>query len=990
MRRSISLFVPLLLLLLPASCRRAGPDSKDADARTGERREGLHELFEIGEREHEEELGENGEEGEEEAGGAKWWWLQRTYPTGKLPDKAYSRALSTWRGLPRRGGASRPLVPAPPPGPDPAPPPDPESAQWISLGPAPLDNSKGLPGYTSPNHSPSAGRVTAVAVDPSSPSTLYVGYAMGGVWKSTDSGQSWTPVMDDQPSLAVGAIAIDPAAPGTVYVGTGDPALFAGYAGKGIFKSTDGGKTWAAIGGDQFEGVAIAGLVVDGGDLYVAAGFAEAGRGNYCTALYDGAPGQGLYRSSDGGKNWSLLRKGTMVDLQVDTRVTPRRIFVSDVYTGIFRSDDGGQSWDSPAGLPDDVFNSWVREKTALSPDDPSLVYIAVGVPTSGIVYRSIDGGATFAPIPGAPEYCEGNCYYDNSVLVDPGDPNALWLGGSRCGVWRGSAVDSNAPAWSNVSLPNHDCGTNNSKWPSGYVHPDIHVLVADPTNPKIVYAGGDGGLARTTDGGATWARLNQGVGTVQLYGICLDPVDPEIVYGGAQDNGTMRRTGKSNTWTGLTYGDGGQCAIDPKDPLNILVSVQYASVIQSTDGFKSKIQQVFGATPGCAKTMPGCGDRVAFSAPLVGDPSTPGTFYVATHRLWKTTDGGTKASWKAISGDLTGGTGSVKCTYSKQSWTDNDVLTAIGVSRSAPDTIYAGSAGGVLSRTTDGGASWTKISKAPLPTRYASAIAVDPLDSKVVYVAFSGFDATTPQTPGHVFSSKDGGETWAKLDIGVDVPVNALIAHPAGPGLIYAGTDLGVMVSSDSGKTWSVLGEALPNTAVFSLAFHKPGNRLVAGTFGRSAWGMDFTPGTLTASPGMIAFEASAGQADPAAQAITVGNTEVLGSSIDFTVASDAAWLTVDKASGAAAGALGIALQISAKSSAQKAGEYDAHVTITPAAGGQPITVPVHLSVKGSTTPVEEEGGCGCRTAGSSSGSGSAVIALGLAGLLARRRRRG
>ncbi len=917
------------------------------------------------------------------------WFVQRAYPAGEIPEGAYAKAESAWsaipRALPRGATPTKPIGTNPPPGP----PPDPTKAAWDFLGPAPLDVSKGV--YATPNMSPTGGRTSAIAVDPTNSNIVYVGTAMGGVWKSVDGGTTWKPLMDDQPSLAVGSIAIDPASPSTVYVGTGEPAFRAGYGGRGLFKSTDSGATWSKIGGDGFDELTIGRLVLDGGALYLGAAFGNAGRGETCTSVYSGAPGQGAYKSIDGGKTFTLLRAGRTVDLEVDTSVTPRRLYLSDYDTGVHRSIDDGKTWTDPTGIKAFAHG---RAQIAITAADPNVVYVGQGEGSVSRVYRSTDAGQSFAEIDGAPDYCYSQCDYDNSVIADPTDANTVWLGGGLCAVYKTTTGLAAQTDWVNVSLPGNDCGASFANWYKGYVHPDIHAMGFDPKNPGIVYAASDGGLARTKDSGATWERLNEGVGTVQLYGLCVDGTDPDIVYGGAQDNGSFVRTSTAGAWKGVLTGDGGPCAVDSGDPNIVLMTGEGGSVIRSTDGFKKLTPKfVFEPDdPNCkVGTDPGCQDRTGFIAPIAADPSIKGTFYMGTYRLWQSTEGGTEESWKAISKDLTGGPGTVACVGSKGG-KGADVLSTITVAPSSPATIYTGSQGGVISVTANGGSTWTKISKAPLPQRWVSGIAVDPINADTVYAAFSGFDTSTPTTPGHLFVSTDRGATWTKLDTGVDAPIDALVAHPVAQGLLYAGTDLGAMVSTDSGKTFAVLGDSLPNVAVYSLAFQRGSSSLFAGTFGRSAWRMTFTAGALSASPAALMFSHERGTTEPMAQVVTVVNEEIYGSITDFTVASDSTWLTATAAATTLSGPKGADVTAAVVPNTP-VGEYDGKIIVTPTKSGSPVEVAVHFSVKAEPTPTpprkKEGDGCGCRAAGSPADARLGLLGLGALGLLLARRRR-
>lgn len=917
----------------------------------------------------------------------RWWLRQRVYPGTTLPIAAQRKAQKAIKAVPRaRRKAPSPGSPQPPQ--PPAPPP-----AWTFVGPAPVQTTQGS--LVTPNMSPSAGRASAIAVNPQNPQIVYAGFALGGVWKSTNGGDSWTPLMDDQPTLSIGSILLDPNNPEKLWVGTGEPAYYAGYAGQGIFQSTNGGQSFTLLAGAPFDGLAVSRLVLDEqtGDLYAAASFGIRGRGEVCTNTYFDAPGQGLYRSTNGGVDWTLLKAGKIVDVEVDQSVTPRVIHVSDYETGLHRSINGGSSFSQPTGLPQVA----ERIEVGFSPADPTIVYAAFSQGVTSTTYVSHDRGASYAEIPGAPDHCYSQCTYDNAVAVHPTDPDTIYLGGGLCPAWKGTGASTGSPSWSAVSMPNQTCEQGFANWYLGTMHPDIHWITFDPTNPEVVYYATDGGVAKSTDGGATWQRKNDGVGTLQFYAICASPTDATRIVGGTQDNGSMVKTSQSLTWRGLVSGDGGPCAFDAGDAKTILISNFEGSVFRTGNGFGSNgLATVFNADPSsCVPNVDkGCGDRSGFISPLIGDPVTPGVFYVGTYRLWKNDNQGKASGWKPVSDDLTAGQASVPCPDAASFPQFDDVLNAIAVAPSAPSTIYTGSQAGVLQVTTDGGGTWTRIDKAPLPNRWVSGIAVDPADSKVVYVAYSGFDEHTPGATGHVFRSTDGGATWEKRDIGVNIPANSIAAHPVGRDLVYVGTDVGVLVTTDGGKTWSALDDGLPNTAVYSLVFHRPAMALAAGTHGRSAWKLPFGPAGLGVDPPAITVTVERGKT-PGPVSAGVINTDDLGSIINFTAQKDQPWLTLGAEQGSAAGAVPTPIPLIIDVTGKGIGEYDASVTVTPEGGGAPITVPVHLTITAPLPPpvrVEAGGGglfsCSASGVGGERGLG-ALAAFALLGLAVARRRR-
>jgi MYXO-CTERM domain-containing protein len=934
----------------------------------------------------------DGERDEDARRAAGWWHLQRAFPAGTIPFGAHARGREAMRALrERRAARGKPGLKPPPP----------MGSPWAQIGPAPLDTSIGV--LETPNLGPVAGRASAVAVDPTDSMTIYVGYGLGGVWKTSDGGSTWAPLTDFEPTLAVGSIAIDPAAPDTIYIGTGEPAPYLGYSGEGIFKSTDGGQTFTKIGGTTLDGFAIGRLFLDGaaGAMYATAFYGSAGRGQICNFDVDIA-GQGLYRSDDAGATWKLIRAGMLTDLEVDTSVMPRRIFVGLFDGGALRSDDGGATWVTPAGISTKAS----RVDIAFSPADPTIVYAGMGLNGMGTVYVSQDSGKTFTPMPGAPDYCEAQCYYDNAVAADPTDPKTLYVGGNLCGIWKTSNGTDPAPTWANVSFEGQDCG-NGQNWAQGFVHPDVHAIGFDPSVPGTVFAATDGGLSRSLDGGATWTPLTAGVGTLQIYALCTDPQDPVKMYGGAQDNGSFMRLGQALTWRGLVSGDGGPCAVDPKNSKLVLISSAGGNVFRTSNAFATAPAVVFETdTSVCLAGAPGCGDRTSFIAPLVGDPSTPNTFYVGTYKVYKTTTGGTASSWKAVSPDLTSGPASVKCPNAVEFPALDDALTVIAVAPSAPGTLYTGSQSGRIYTTTNGGGSWSRIDGAPLPARWVSGIAVDPRDPLTVFVSFSGFDAATPQAPGHVFRSNDGGMTWQLRDIGADVPVDALVAHPVGSDLLYAGTDAGLLVTTDGGMTWEPFDNGLPHIPVYAIAVDRAASALIVGTFGRSTWSSSFEAGMVAASPLSLSFSAVRGGAAPLPQAVNVTDTDPYGSVVSFTAASGAPWLSIDTTMGTLAGADPVVVNATVDPSQVGLGTFNTTLTITPGANaGPPIAIPVVLTVKAPPPPPPpapapapaptpgKKSGCHCHLAGDSAppampAAAAAVAALAV--LAGRRRRRG
>jgi photosystem II stability/assembly factor-like uncharacterized protein len=911
---------------------------------------------------------------------ADWMHSQRAYPLGALPDSVYLVGWEEWRSVTQaaRSHGFAPFAEQAPP-------------QWQPIGPAGLDYA----GSGTPSMGPASGRTTAFAVDPTNANTMYAGFALGGVWKSTDGGMNWTSSTDTQPSLAIGAIVVDAMNPMTVYAGTGE-GNYSGdsFYGQGILKSTNGGTSWTVVGGDTFKGLSVTRMFSDpNGALYVGVVQGVSGTQSGCMQNQGDVSRRGLYKSTDGGATFTQVVKGQPVtDFEIDTTSMPRKGFVTEYAVGAFHYDESTTppTLTPIASLPSATSNGPIfRIELARSKSNPMVMYAGVGIDDSmgpadeaghAEVFRSMDGGDTFTQIANAPDYCADQCMYDNVVEIDPTNPGTAYFGGSTCSVYKLTNGTANG-TWSVASLPaGMQCTGQN--WTRGFVHSDAHAIVM-PTDGNTVFVASDGGLAKTTNGGTSWTHLNTGISTLQFYDICVDPNDDTMVIGGLQDNGFAQRPTTGTFWKNFQTGDGTSCVMDLADPKGngfMLSTTQFYAVGYRTS-LTGALQQSFVAGPNCMGAAP-CGDPTAFVAPLVNDPSTPRTVYAGTNKVYRSTTAGFPAnSWRAISGDLTTGQ-MISCTSGK---TRSDVITAITVAPSSSQRIYVGTYSGRISTSSDGGTTWNNVTKAPLPNRYASSIAVDPSKPEVVYVSFSGFSSVTPGSPGHIYRSTDAGMTWSRFDMGLDpldLPINSVRTHDKSSDIIYAGHDLGVVATGDGGKTWETVGTGFPNVAVSTVRYYAKGSKLYAATHGRSAWSIQFTPG-VTAVPAMLSFVTKPG-VNPAPQTLTVVNADHFGTTLQFSadVAAMGTWASLNPTSGSALGAVGQPLSVAVAVGTMGIGEYDTSITVTGMGGATPATlaVPVHLSITmsgmapdaGSDASVAPDGGTTTGGAGATGGGGS------------------
>jgi MYXO-CTERM domain-containing protein len=882
----------------------------------------------------------------------KFWEMQRSYPLGRIPDGAYRRAEVTHRKLTPRVWGS-PLSTH-----------DDGVPSWEPRGPSPANvATSGLTGLNT-----SSGRATAVAIDPSKPSTIYLGTAQGGVWKSIDSGASWTPLTDDQPSLAIGFLFLDPGAPETIYVGTGEGhGGSISYAGRGLLKSTDGGKTWTRPAGERFTGVSIIKIAAskDGKRLYLGTTFDAAGVG-YCNNTYFDKPDQGLFASDDGGATWQLLFSGSIADFELDTSGPASVLYLAPYKQGVWRLVDDGSA---PVKLPfpdETTTPAAARVELALAPSDPKVLYASPSLLVDGLargsLYLSKDGGESWAEIPGAPDHCLEQCDYDNAVAVHPQDPGTVYFGGSLCAVWKLTGGLSPEPVFSPVSLPGKQCDAPESIWFEGSVHPDLHAIAFAPDNPEIVYVASDGGFGVSKDGGATWTSPNEGLATLQFYSACLHPTNPKILLGGTQDNGYLLTDG-SPTWTGFITGDGIGCSVLSSGNtalFTILGGLVLRTKFKGSFVDSSSFSVVFDPTCN-SPAADGCGEFSAYFPVLTQDPGNPDALYLGSRRLLRSTEGGAAGTWKPISDDLTRGSQGLACSYHAFDYLSQDILTGISL-HPGGKAIATVSAGGAVATSLDGAATW-QVHTDGLPTRYGSGIALDAADPSTLYASFSGFSEATPTTPGHVFRSTDGGTSWTGLEPGgVDIPVNSLVAHPTSSGVLFVGTDLGVLASYDSGKTWSPPATGLPTTAVHWLGYHAASSQLVAATYGRSAWSVTFPPG-FAAAPAALSFSSG----DPGPKPVTLSNPGHPASLQTVQAKADVPWIKLPSPSFRVGALQPVALPVSVDPAGLPLGLHTGALTLQPSLGGEPATVAVTLQVTEGTGGAAGSGGA----AGGQSGAG-------------------
>ncbi len=676
-----------------------------------------------------------------------WFWEQRVHPEGVLPDPgAYTRAWDQVKAMPRPAVA--------------------KSASWEPLGPD---------AWGSWSYNPGNGRVHCSAVSPQAPGTIYVGTPAGGLWRTLDGGATWSPLGQDLPSLGVTGIALHPTDPGVIYIATGDGYSRDTYA-LGVLKSTDGGTSWSKTGlnWDMHQVRTTRRLVTHPAAPDVL----------LCAA------NSGLYRTTDAGATWQRVALGSFYDVAFKPGDPTVVHACSDQY---LRSTNGGATFSTiTTGLP--AASLTVRMALAVTPADPQVVYVLAGSEDDGGflgLYRSLDGGTTFATRSTAPNilgYAEnggdtgGQAWYDLALAADPANANVVLAGGIN--VWRSSNGGS---SWVNMS---------HWTWPSnvGYTHADIHTLSF--VNGQL-YCGSDGGFFRSPNQGADWFDLSAGLEVAQVYRLGVSSTVPDLIMCGLQDNGSMQL--EAGTWTHVQGADGMEAIVDADDPQTRFCSAQYGSIYRSIDG-----GQTFGSVSFSIN------EDGAWVTPYIRDPSVPGRLYAGYINLWRSDDLGD--TWTALT-----------------ALTTQRKVRAIAVAATDPDIIYF-SNDGALRRSTDGGVTWTVLTG--LPVQALTSIAIDPTDADRVTVTCSGF-----RDGVKVFRSTNGGASWTDHSGNLpNVPVNTVVLTGVDDGL-YVGTDLGVFYRDATLGNWQPFGQGMPNVVVMELELDGSGQWLHAATFGRGLW---------------------------------------------------------------------------------------------------------------------------------------------------------
>jgi len=704
-----------------------------------------------------------------------------------------------------------------------------------------------------------SGRVAAVdAVEQDGRTTVFVGAASGGVWKSVNGGTTFKSVFDRESVQSIGAVTIDPSNPKTVWVGSGEAWVRNSVSiGDGVYKSTDGGENWTNVGLKDSEHIAK--ILVDPGDgnnvLVCAMGH-----------LWNDNDERGVYKTTDGGKTWKKVLAGANGSsgcaLLAMSRQEPKTIYAAmwdfrrQAWTfrsggpgsGLFKSTDGGEHWsevnDSNAkGLPP---KPWGRVAVAVAPSKPQVIYANIEAEKGRGLYRSDDGGTSWTKLD-ASNYMLWRPFYFGNLIVDPKDENKIFK-----------------PDGPLLLSPD---GGKSFNVVSNAAHGDFHDVWIDPKNTNIVFATDDGGVWRSEDGGNRW-KHQMNLPISQFYHVSTDNADPYHVYGGLQDNSSWVGDssypgGVSNwRWENMFGGDGFWMFEDTSDPDYIYAEAQ--------GGEMARVNRYTHEIRGL-KPWPNYGEkklRFNWNTPIHMSPNEKGTIYVGAQFLLRSRDHG--QSWDRISPDLTTNdpekqkqeeSGGV--TIDNSSAEMHTTIYSISESPKNGQIIWVGTDDGNLQITRDGAKTWTNVVgniNGLGKNSWVSTVEASRFDEATAYATFDrhNFGDMMP----YAYKTTDYGQTWTALPVqesGARGYAHVIKEDSVDPNLLFLGTEFGLWISVDGGQHWAQYkGSNFPAVAVRDIVVQARESDLVLATHGRGIWIIDDISALRALTPDLMSKEAA------------------------------------------------------------------------------------------------------------------------------------
>jgi len=667
----------------------------------------------------------------------RWFYEQRMFPNNFIPKEAVLAAQSERIQLQANQGFYSNLQDA-----------FLDAVTWENIGPT--------PGYYS-NYGNISSRITTIQYDPTNPNIIYLGAAFGGIWKSTNGGDTWVAKSDNEVSLASGSIAVDPTNSNIIYYGTGEATYSAvSYYGRGLLKSTDGGNTWTNITAGLPSLTYTSRLVI---------------RPNHSNELLAAMGWSGLYRSTDSGINWTQVISGRCDDVVFSPE--GNNVYAVGSGVGYSISSDGGATFSSSTAL---TLGS--RNHIALCKAYPNILYFSRYDGSDVQVFKSSDFGNTFTQVSSTIDFIGKQAWYDFYIHVNPFDPDYAYVG--SIDIWR---TTDGGTSFQNIT----------GGYSGGNVHVDQHNLAFHPTDDNKMVCVNDGGVWRSNDRGTTWTNLNASLTLTQFYRITSDPSNGNHVMGGTQDNGSQRTTGATN-WSAAFGGDGGEVCFQSQNSNYILGETQRNGVVRSTNNGASWMSATSG--------LSGSG---AWVGPLISHPSDAGVFYTAREQVFKSTDWG--ASWIAISSGTSGtiremaisksspnimyatSRGSIyKSTNSGTNYTNvtsglpTRTITSVYIHPEHSDVIiitFSGFGTGHIYKSIDGAATWQNIT-GNLPDAPVNDVLVLPKSNSTIYIN---------ATDVGVYISENEGDTWIELAEGLPNSVAMHLDYNQLSNEIFVGT---------------------------------------------------------------------------------------------------------------------------------------------------------------------------------------------------------
>jgi len=696
-----------------------------------------------------------------------------------------------------------------------------------------------------------SGRIADIVIHPENHNIWYVGVGSGGVWKTVNSGTTWRPIFDGQGSYSIGALAQDQSNPNTVWVGTGENVggRHVGY-GDGVYVSRDSGASWKNVGLKASEHIGK--IVIHPQDPDIVWVAAEG-------PLWRSGGERGLYKTTDGGKTWTRTLVGDEgddvwpggTDIELGPRdpgllsaATWQRHRTVAAYvgggpnSGIHRSTDGGETWtELTQGLPSASPNSNLGKiGLAISPQDPDVLYAAIELnQREGGVWRSSDRGASWKKMSDKIAGGTGPHYYQE-LYASPHQFDRIYFMDVRAAV-----SDDGGKNWTSIA--------------SEAKHVDNHALAFRPDDPHYLLIGTDGGLYETFDHANTW-RYIANLPVTQYYKVAVDDAEPfYTIYGGTQDNNTQggpSRTDnvsgiRNSDWFVVLFGDGHQPATEPGNPDIVYAHWQQGNLVRHdrTTGEIVYIQPQVGQGE--------APNRFNWDAPILVSPHDPKRLYHASQRVWRSDDRGD--SWTRISGDLTRDQNRFEIEHMGRTWgwdtpwdtfamSNFNTVTSLAESPIVEGLLYAGTDDGLIQVSENGGESWRRIEVGDLPgvpdTAFVNDIKADLFDADTVYIALDNHKYGDYKP--YLLKSTNRGRRWTSITGGLPDRhlVWRVVQDHVRRGLMFAGTEFGLFVTLNGGGDWHKLTGNAPTISFRDVVIQRRENDLVGATFGRGFWILD------------------------------------------------------------------------------------------------------------------------------------------------------